>query len=294
MPQKPSDPRHPCSRTANTAARPTSTTCHDNYLNRDNQTRKHAKRRPRRQPVITTAAQQPSMFHVKHIYFERSKTLVLRNMPCLRLLLVTRSAGAPTRLPLYRSLSIGTTSPRCNRPANFHQGDSNSLSSLSRAGSMVIRQDIRAHQPHSTPSSIKPRRRLHLNTRASNVSYHFRHTPQPPIFLPTTNTLPQSNRQVHKNAPHAFVGQPRKKTTKTSINIDFLPLFHIKHRLGSGVLPSLSPSALPPSIQLSKDKAYRAVQTRALHSLAIIPRNLHGVAHSIQFRVDLNTLTRSR
>lgn len=36
------------------------------------------------------------------------------------------------------------------------------------------------------------------------------------------------------------------------------------------------------------------MQTRALHSLAIIPRNLHGVPHSIQFRVDLNTLTRSR
>lgn len=40
--------------------------------------------------------------------------------------------------------------------------------------------------------------------------------------------------------------------------------------------------------------AYRAVQTRVLYSLAIIPRNLHGTPHSIQFRVDLNTLTRSR
>lgn len=49
------------------------------------------------------------MFHVKHIDFERSKTLVLRNMPCLRLFLVTQSAGAPTRLPLYHSLSISTT-----------------------------------------------------------------------------------------------------------------------------------------------------------------------------------------
>ena len=35
------------------------------------------------------------------------------------------------------------------------------------------------------------------------------------------------------------------------------------------------------------------MQTRALHFLAIIPRNLHGVPHPIQFRVDLNTLTRS-
>ena len=84
------------------------------------------------------------------------------------------------------------------------------------------------------------------------------------------------------------------KTTKTSINIDFLPLFHVKHCLKPHKLTSLNPSALPHDRRRSKDKAYRAVQTRALHSLAIIPRNLHGVPHSIQFRVDLNTLTRSR
>ena len=75
---------------------------------------------------------------------------------------------------------------------------------------MVIQQDNTRHQPRSTSSSIKPHRRLHRNTRTPNVSYHFRHTPQPPIFLPTTNTLPQSKPPVHKNAPHAFVGQPHK------------------------------------------------------------------------------------
>ena len=49
------------------------------------------------------------MFHVKHIDFEHSKTRLLRNMPCLQLFLVTQSAGAPTRLPLYHSVPIGTT-----------------------------------------------------------------------------------------------------------------------------------------------------------------------------------------
>ena len=36
------------------------------------------------------------------------------------------------------------------------------------------------------------------------------------------------------------------------------------------------------------------MQARALYSLAIIPRNLHGTPRSIQFRADLNTLARSR
>lgn len=36
------------------------------------------------------------------------------------------------------------------------------------------------------------------------------------------------------------------------------------------------------------------MQTRALHSLAIITRNLHGVPHSIQFRVDLGTFPIAR
>ena len=159
---------------------------------------------------------------------------------------------------------------------------------------MVVQQDNTRHQPRSTSSSIKPHRRLHRNTRTPNVSLHFGHTYRSTHisadnkYTPASKTADQT-----KTAPRSIVGQ-LLRSLKPSINVDFLPLFHIKHRLGSGVLPPLSPSALPPVLRQSKDKAYRAVQTRALHSLAIIPRNLHGVPHSIQFRVDLNTLTRSR
>ena len=56
-----------------------------------------------------TSQQQPRMFHIKHIDFERSKTWLLRNMSCLQLFFAARNAGAPTRLPPYRSVPIGTT-----------------------------------------------------------------------------------------------------------------------------------------------------------------------------------------
>lgn len=72
--------------------------------------------------VIATAEQQPSMFHVKHIDFEGSKAWLLRNMSCLQLFFAARNAGAPARLPLYRSVPISTTPPPCDRPANSHQG----------------------------------------------------------------------------------------------------------------------------------------------------------------------------
>ena len=148
---------------------------------------------------------------------------------------------------------------------------------------MVIQQDNTRHQPRSTSSSITPHRRLHRNTRTPNVSLHFEHTYLSALISADNQYTPASKTaDPTKTAPRSIAGQ-LLRSLKPSINIDFLPLFHIKHRLGSGVLPSLSPSALPPSIQLSKDKAYRTVRTRALHSLAIIPRNLHGVPHSIHF-----------
>lgn len=159
---------------------------------------------------------------------------------------------------------------------------------------MVVQQDNTRHQPRSTSSSITPHRRLHRNTRTPNVSLHFEHTYLSTHISADNQYTPASKTaDLTKTSPCSIVGQ-LLRSLKPSINVDFLPLFHIKHRLRSGVLPPLSPSALPPVLRQPKDKSHRAVQTRALHSLAIIPRNLHGVPHSIQFRVDLNTLTRSR
>lgn len=139
-----------------------------------------------------TSQQQPRMFHVKHIDFERSKTRLLRNMSCLQLFFAARNAGAPARPPLYHSVPIGTTPTIASAPQILTKETRIIFLLYRERARWSYDKTIRAHQPHSTPSSIKPRRRLHLNARASNVSYHFRHTPQPPIFLPTTNTLPQS------------------------------------------------------------------------------------------------------
>lgn len=129
---------------------------------------------------------------------------------------------------------------------------------------------IRAHQPHSTPSSIKPRRRLHLSARASNVSYHFRHTPQPPIFLPTTNTLPQSKPPSPQNAPHAFVGQPRKNHQ----NLDKHCLFVAVSRKTSPQIAHIDtskPVGIAARSPTPNDKTYRAVQARVYRSPAIHP-----------------------
>ena len=66
-----------------------------------------------------------------------------------------------------------------------------------------------------------------------------------------------------------------RKTTKTSIILDFLPLFHIKHRLKSHISTPLNLSALPHDRRQSKDKTYRAVQARVFHSPAIHPLTVY-------------------
>ena len=151
----------------------------------------------------------------------------------------------------------------CDRPANSHQGDPNSLSSLSRAGSMVIQQDNTRHQPRSTSSSIKPHRRLHRNTRTPNVSLHFEHTYISTHISADNQYTPASKTaDLTKTAPRSFAGQ-LLRSLKPSTNIDYLPLFHIKHCLKSHKLTPLNPSALPHDRRQSKDKTYRAVQAHA-------------------------------
>lgn len=143
--------------------------------------------------VIATAAKRPSMFHVKHTYFAGLKTLILSNTACLE------PSFTLLREPARYALDLTPGSDRYDKLLALAIAPQ----ILTKETRIVFRlyrerarwsynKTIRAHQPHSTPSSIKPRRRLHLNARASNVSYRFRHTPQPPIFPPTTNTLPQS------------------------------------------------------------------------------------------------------
>ena len=133
------------------------------------------------------------MFHVKHTYFAGLKTLILSNTACLEPSFTLR------REPARYALDLAPGSDRYDKrlaiviaPQILTKETQTVFRLYQERARWPYNKTIRAHQPRSTPSSIKPRRRLHLNARASNVSYHFRHTPQPPIFLPTTNTLPQS------------------------------------------------------------------------------------------------------
>lgn len=186
------------------------------------------------------------MFHVKHTYFAGLKTLILSNAACLEPSFTLRReparyapdlAPGPDRYDKLLTLAIAPQILTKETRIVFRLYRERARWSCNKT--------IHAHQPHSTPSSIKPHRRLHRNTRTPNVSYHFRHTPQPPIFLPTTNTLPQSKLPSPQKRAALFC-RTALRSLKPSTNIDFLPLFHIKHRLGSGALPPLNPSDLPP------------------------------------------------
>lgn len=185
------------------------------------------------------------MFHVKRTYFAGLKTLILSNTACLE------PSFTPRREPARYALDLAPGSGRYDKLLALAIAPQ-ILTKETRIVFLLYRERVRwsynktmrAHQPHSTPSSIKPRRRLHLNARASNVSYSFKHTPQPPIFLPTTNTLPQSKPPSPQKRAARF-RRTAPQTTKTSINIAFLSPFHVKHRLKLHISTPLNPSALP-------------------------------------------------
>lgn len=211
------------------------------------------------------------MFHVKHTYFAGLKTLILSNTACLEPSFTLRRESARYALDLapgsdrYDKLLALAIAPQI-------------LTKETRIVFLLYRErarwsynkTIRAHQPHSTPSSIKPRRRLHLNARASNVSCHFRHAPQPPIFLPTTNTLPQSKPPSPQKMRRMLLSDSPAKTTKTSINIAFLSPFHVKHRLKSHISTPLNPSALP------HDRRHQTTKHigQCKHASIVLPRSI--------------------
>ena len=132
----------------------------------------------------------------------------------------------------------------CDRPANSHQGDPNSLSSLSRAGSMVIQQDntrpstslntfIDKASPETTSQSARVERLVPLQTHtaATHISTDNKYSPA----IKTAKST-KTRRMLSSDSP--------AKTTKTSINIAFLSPFHVKHRLKSHISTPLNPSAL--------------------------------------------------
>ena len=186
------------------------------------------------------------MFHVKHTYFAGLKTLILSNTACLEPSFTLR--GEPARYAL-------DLAPGSDRP--------DKLLALAIAPQIPIKETrivfllyrervrwsynktIRAHQPRSTSSSIKPHRRLHRNTRTPNVSLHFERT-----YLSTHISADNKYSPAIKTAKSTktrcvLLSDSPAKTTKTSINIAFLSPFHVKHRLKSHISTPLNPSALP-------------------------------------------------
>lgn len=117
------------------------------------------------------------MFHVKHTYFAGLKTLILSNTACLEPSFTLR------REPARYALDLAPGSDRYDKPSPLRSPHKLSPRRLEwssffiESGLEVIQQDnMRELLSRSTPSSIKPRRRLHLNTRAPNASHYFEHT----------------------------------------------------------------------------------------------------------------------
>ena len=212
------------------------------------------------------------MFHVKHTYFAGLKTLILSNTACLEPSFTLR------REPARYALDLAPGSDRYDKLLALAIAPQ-ILTKETRIVFLLYRErarwsynkTIRAHQPHSTPSSIKPRRRLHLNARASNVSLHFEHTYlSTPYFCRQQILSRNQNRQVHKNAPRSFVGQPRKNHQ----NLDKHCLFVAVSRKTSPQIAHIDtskPVGIAARSPTPNDKTYRAVQARVYRSPAIHP-----------------------
>lgn len=186
------------------------------------------------------------MFHVKHTYFAGLKTLILSNTACLEPSFTLR------REPARYALDLAPGSDRYDKllalaiaPQILTKETPNSLSSLSRAGSMIIQQDntrpstslntfIDKASPRTTSQHAHAERLVPLQTHtaATHISADNKYSPS----IKTAKST-KTRRMISSDSP--------AKTTKTSINIAFLSPFHVKHRLKSHISTPLNPSALP-------------------------------------------------
>ena len=134
---------------------------------------------------------------------------------------------------------------------------------------MVIQQDNTRELPsRSIPSSIKSRRRLHLNTRAPNVSHHSYRSH--PYFCRQQIHSRKQNRQAHENAPYAFIGQPRKNRQ----NLDKHCLFVAVSRKTS---PYIAHNAAPTSVGIAARSPTINSQKhigQCKHAPFILPRSI--------------------
>lgn len=160
---------------------------------------------------------------------------------------------------------------------------------------MVVQQDntrpstsLNAFIDKASPETISQRTRverlvpLQTHTAATHISADNKHSPA----IKTAKST---------KTRHMLLSDSPAKTAKTSINIAFLSPFHVKHRLKSHISTPLNPSALPHDRRRSKVKSIWGSASMRL-SFSRVPSfaGLHKERRSLLFRVDLNTLTRSR
>ena len=165
------------------------------------------------------------MFHVKQIYFYGSKTVILHNTPQFKHRLALLHRACPT--PFARSFPKHITS-------SAHQP------------TLSMRDKLPLTQTPTTDN--RPFKQPHHKARANNSAIHAfdraRRTSRSKDTAPLTQTeqiRPKRNmlqqtaeQESASRKPNAAQPTSGRRLlvlrTKSSINIDFLPMFHVKQR----------------------------------------------------------------
>lgn len=210
------------------------------------------------------------MFHVKHTCFAGLKTLILSNTACLEPSFTLR------REPARYALDLAPGSGRYDKLLALAIAPQ-ILTKETRIVFLLYRErarwsyskTIRAHQPHSTPSSIASPETTSQRTRVERLVPLQTHTAATHIsadnkYSPAIKTAKstKTRRMLLSDSP--------AKTTKTSINIAFLSPFHVKHRLKSHISTPLNPSALP------HDRRHQTTKHigQCKHASIVLPRSI--------------------
>ena len=222
--------------------RPTPTTQHGNRLNRANQLRKPTKRTP-----DDSWLSQPQ--HNNRACFTSNISILNARKPGFCVICLVCSCFSPHEMPaLLRAFRYITRSRSAqHRPLQ----STHKLSPRRLEWSFVFierKLDGRTTRQYTPSTSLNTfiDKASSETTAQHTRSERFGHTYATTHISADNKYSPAIKTAKSTKTRRMLLSDSPTKTNKTSINIDFLPLFHIKHRLRSGVLPPLNPSALPP------------------------------------------------
>ena len=153
------------------------------------------------------------MFHVKHTYFVGLKTLILSNTACLEPSFTLR------RKPARYALDLALGSDRYDKLLALAIAPQ-ILTKETRMVFLLYREQARSHTTRQYAQTS-----FSLNTfidKASSETINATdarrtlrtHIRNHPYFYRQQIPFRKQNRRSNENAPHAFVGQPRKKPPK--------------------------------------------------------------------------------